>query len=163
MVRSEVIESYSKGYEKIISALNELPKEMWSFKPAPDKWSVHEILIHLADSEVNSYSRARKMIAEPGSTLMAYDQDLLAVKTNYPAQDTNTALELFKWLRKMSYDLIKTLPEETWSNSVIHPENGKMTLDDWLKSYENHVTLHVNQMKRNLADWQKESKNKNGA
>jgi hypothetical protein len=155
MNRLEIIESYSKGYENLIAALNEMPKEMWQFKPTANKWSVHEIIIHMADSEVNSYSRARKIISEPGSTIMAYDQDKLAIETRYIEQSTEDALELFKLLRKMTYNVIKNLPDNTWSNSIYHPENGIMTLDDWLKTYEEHVTIHVNQMKRNLADWKK--------
>jgi uncharacterized damage-inducible protein DinB len=158
MNRAERIESYSQGYEKVISALNSLPKEMWNFKPAPEKWSVHEILIHLADSEVNGYSRARKMIAEPGSSIFAYDQDKLAARSYYRNQNAGTALELFKWLRKMSSDLLRILPEETWSNSVFHPEHGNMTLEDWLINYDEHVEAHIKQMERNLAAWHKEPK-----
>jgi len=152
MTRTERIDSYSKGYEKLIAAVNQLPKEMWNFKPAPNKWSVHEIIIHMADSEANGFSRARKIICEPGSIIMAYDQDMWAEKTNYSSQSTDDALELFKNLRKMTYNVIKDLPESTWSNFIIHPENGKMTLYDWLTVYENHVNVHINQMKRNLSD-----------
>jgi len=155
MTRTERIDSYSKGYEKLAAALNEIPKEMWNFKPAPNKWSVHEIIIHMADSEANSFSRARKIICEPSSTIMAYDQDTWAVKTKYSGQNTNDALELFKNLRKMTYNVIKDLPDSTWCNYIIHPENGRMTLDDWLGVYENHVAVHVYQMKRNLNEWQK--------
>src|SRR3989339_1895354 len=155
MTRTERIDSYSKGYEKLAAALNEIPKEMWNFKPSPNKWSVHEIIIHMADSEANSFSRARKIISEPGSTIMVYDQDLWAVKTNYASQSTDDALELFKNLRKMTYKVIKDLPDSTWSNYIIHPENGKMTLGDWLTVYEGHVQVHINQMKRNLSEWQK--------
>ena len=140
------------SFKKLIAAVNQLPKEMWNFKPAPNKWSVHEIIIHMADSEANGFSRARKIICEPGSIIMAYDQDMWAEKTNYSSQSTDDALELFKNLRKMTYNVIKDLPESTWSNFIIHPENGKMTLYDWLTVYENHVNVHINQMKRNLSD-----------
>jgi uncharacterized damage-inducible protein DinB len=158
MTRDERIESYSKGYDRLLNATEQLPREMWQFKPGSNKWSIHEIIIHMADSEVNSYSRARKIIAEPGSTIMAYDQDSLTKKTSYHSQSTDDALELFKCLRKMTYHIIKKLPDETWNNYIIHPENGKMTLDDWLKVYEEHVDVHINQMKRNYSDWQKSRK-----
>jgi uncharacterized damage-inducible protein DinB len=118
MTRKDRIESYSKGYEKLVAGLNDMPKEILQFKPSPEKWSVHEIIIHMADSEVNSYSRARKFIAEPGSTIMAYDQDSLAVKSDYHNQNIDDALELFKWLRKMTYNVIKDLPDETWNNTI---------------------------------------------
>ncbi len=158
MTRTEKIESYSKGYENLINAFNEMPREMWNFKPAPNKWSVHEIIIHMADSEANSFSRARKIICEPGSTIMAYDQDTWAIKTKYHNQSTDDALDLFKILRRMTYNIIKNLPESIWNNEFVHPERGKLTLDDWLNIYEGHVNVHINQMKRNLNEWQK-SKN----
>ncbi len=156
MTRTERIESYSKGYENLINAIKEMPNEMWNFKPASNKWSVHEIIIHMADSEANSFSRARKIICEPGSTIMAYDQDMWALELNYSSQNTDDALELFKNLRKMTYNVIKDLPDSTWSNYIIHSENGKMTLDDWFAVYEEgHVNVHINQMKRNLSEWQR--------
>ncbi|MCX6168878.1 MAG: DinB family protein [Ignavibacteriales bacterium] len=155
MTRQERILSYSKGYDKLIASLDEFPKEMWQYKHAPDKWSIHEILIHMADSEANSFSRARKIICESGSTIMVYDQDKWASETDYHKQSTEDALELFKWLRKMTYNIIKDLPEESWQNYIQHPERGKMTLDEWLIVYEEHVQVHINQMKRNFKEWNK--------
>ena len=127
MTRKQRIESYSKGYDLLVDGLNGMPVEMRQFKPSPDKWSVHEIIIHMADSEVNSYARARKFIAEPGSTVMAYDQDVLAIKTFYHKQNIDDALELFKCLRRMTFNLIKNLPDDTWKNTIYHPENGTMS------------------------------------
>ena len=155
MTRSELLELYSRAYNDLISALEEIPKEMWLYKPAPNKWSVHEVLIHIADSEVNSFARARKIICEPGSTVMAYDENIWAVKLNYHDQSIEDSLELFRQLRMMTYNVIKNLPEETWQNFIIHPDNGKMTLDDWLKVYADHIPVHINQIKRNLNEWKK--------
>lgn len=159
MNRKERIESYSKAYDKLIDALKEFPKEMWHYKPAPNKWSVHEIIIHITDSEAHSFCRARKFIVEPGSTVMVYDQDAWAIKLDYSQQSTDEALELFKLLRRNTYNVIKNLPEETWNNHITHPENGRMSMDDWLVMYDDHIPVHIRQMKRNLADWQK-SQNK---
>ena len=155
MNRKERIESYSKAYDKLVEAIKEIPREMWHYKPAPNKWSIHEIIIHIADSEANSFCRAKKFIAEPGSTVMAYDQDAWAIKLDYSNQNTEDALELFKLLRRITYNVIKDLPDEIWNNHIMHPENGRMTMDDWLVVYDNHIPIHINQMKRNYAAWQK--------
>ena len=151
MNRKIRIESYSKAYDKLVQALREFPKEMWQYKPAPNKWSIHEIIIHIADSEANGFCRA-------GATVMVYDQDIWTNKLNYTDQSTDEALELFKILRRNTYNLIKNLPEETWNNSIMHPENGKMSMDDWLVVYDDHIPIHINQMKRNFGDWQKSKK-----
>jgi hypothetical protein len=68
--RNELIEAYGRGFDLITVALTEIPREMWGFKPNPDQWSVHEILVHMKDGEANGVLRLHKLIAEPGSTLM---------------------------------------------------------------------------------------------
>jgi hypothetical protein len=151
--RTQKIESYGNAYTKLVEALKQFPQEMWSFKPTPDDWSVHEIVVHITDSEVNSYIRCRRFIVEPGKPLMAYDEKLWATVLDYHGQSTEDALGLFQWLRANTYKLIKTLPDSVWSNTVYHPENGTMTLDDWLDTYERHVPEHIEQMQRNYQAW----------
>ena len=51
--RNTLIESYGQAYTTLTTALNKYSKEMWQWKPAPEKWSIHEIIIHIADSEAN--------------------------------------------------------------------------------------------------------------
>ena len=62
-------------------------------------------------------------------------------------------MELFKLLRSTSYALLVRLPETAWTNTVQHSENGVMTLEDWLETYENHVTAHINQILVNATLW----------
>ena len=151
--RTKLIENYALAYNQIEEAIKEFPLEMWNYKPAPDRWSIQEILIHIADSEVNSYSRCRKIISEPGSKITVYDQDKWSEKLNYNNTDYKDALSLFKYLRKMTVNLIKELPEEFWKLSAQHEEYGEYTLERWLEIYENHIPGHINQMKKVYEDW----------
>jgi DinB superfamily len=154
MERNRLIECYGNAYPLLIEALKEFPKEMWQWKPAPEKWSIHEIIVHIADSEVNSYVRCRRFLAEPGSGVYGYDENKWAKNLNYHNQRVEDSLELFKWLRKMTFDLIKTVDEKTWQTAtVIHSDNGEMKLEKWLKIYEEHIPVHIRQMKRNLEAW----------
>jgi hypothetical protein len=154
--RSAKIESYGAAYEKLLAALAQFPRAMWQYRAAPDGWTIHEIIVHIADSEVNSYVRCRRFIAEPGSTVLGYDEMIWAQRLNYHAQSPEIALELFKQLRAASYQLIKTLPEETWANTVVHSENGVMTMDDWLDVYDRHVPDHIAQMQAVYAAWHRQ-------
>ena len=152
--RNLLIDSYGQAYAILLEALDEFPKSMWQWKPAPEKWSIHEIIVHIADSEVNSYVRCRRFIAEPGSGVYGYDENKWAAKLNYHEQRTEDALELFKWSRKMTYDLIKNLDEQIWQTATVdHSDNGIMHFEDWLRIYEEHVPVHIRQMKRNLEAW----------
>jgi hypothetical protein len=113
-------------------------------------------MVHLVDSEANSYIRCRRFVAEPGNTVMAYDENRWADSLNYHNQDPEEALELFGLLRRMSHRLIKELPDAAWSNTVDHPENGTMTMDDWLGVYASHVPDHIQQMQATHAAWMAE-------
>jgi len=157
--RIQLIESYGKAYDTLVEALKEFPKEMWQWKPSPEKWSIHEIIVHIADSEANSYIRCRRFVAEPGSAVLGYDQDKWAAALNYHEQSTDDALQLFKYLRKASYDLIKNIPDEVWETAtVVHSENGVTSFEKWLTIYEEHIPVHIRQMKRNLEAWKNQNK-----
>jgi hypothetical protein len=151
--RNKMIEWYGNAHALLVEALPQFPREMWQFKPSPRDWSIHEIVVHIADSEANSFIRCRRFIAEPGSTVMGYDQDIWASRLDYHDQSVEDALELFRWLRLTSYRLIRTLPDDVWSNTVEHSENGAMTMDDWLITYARHIPDHIEQMKGNYAVW----------
>src|SRR3982750_3562457 len=97
--RNALIESYGNAYNLLQEALKEFPKEMWQWKPAPEKRSIHEVIIHIADSEANSFVRCRRFIAEPGSGVYGYDENKWAKKLDYHSQSTDESLELFRLLR----------------------------------------------------------------
>ena len=157
--RKALIEKYGRAYGDFVAGLKEIPKEMWQFKPAPKEWSVHEVIVHLADSETNSYLRARRLIAEPGQPLMAYDQDVWANKLDYHNQSTEDALEVLKGVRKMTYDLIKRLPDEIWANTVEHPEYDEpYSFEKWLGIYANHPYVHLGQVQENYRLWKEQQK-----
>lgn len=151
--RERLIESYGQVYNKIMESIAEYPREMWQWRPPFGKWTIHENLVHLADSEANSYIRCRRLIAEPGSPVLGYDQEIWTKNLHYHQQDVDDALELFRILRKKSYDLIKNLPDEIWQHTVEHSENGTMTFEDWLRVYENHT--HIGSMRRVYEVWKR--------
>ena len=125
--RERKIQSYCNAYSTLVDALREFPEEMWQFRDEHGCWSIHEHLVHITDSEANSYIRCRRIIAENGEPLMAYDENRWATALDYHQQSTEDALALFKWLRRKSYTLIRSLPEIVWSRSSFHPENGETT------------------------------------
>ncbi len=151
--RKSKIRSYGKAHAELKQALRKFPKRMWKYKPAPDRWSIHEIIIHMADSEVNSYIRCRRFIAEPGKPVLGYDEHGWSQSLAYHKQSTEEALELFKCLRRGSYNLIKSLPDSVWTNTVEHSESGTMTFERWLEIYEKHTHSHIDQMKKNYEAW----------
>ena len=154
--RQRKIESYGQAHQVLSAALARFPREMWQYQPAPDRWTIHEIVIHITDSEANSFIRGRRFIAEPGTQIAAYDEMRWATALRYHEQSTDAALELFKWLRGNTYELIRSLPDEMWGNTLEHSEVGLMTMDDWLDTYERHIPDHIAQMQAVYEAWQAE-------
>jgi hypothetical protein len=156
--RKEAMNLLAQGTDLIKAALSKVPAEAMDFKPAPHKWSVHEVIVHLADSEANAYVRLRKIIAENGSSITVYDQDIWAQELQYASSDLDAALNLFSALRQASVDLLRRTPEIVWAtHAVNHPEKGSYTLDDWLRTYSNHIPGHVKQIERNIEAWRASS------
>src|SRR5437870_1388877 len=112
---------YLSGYEKLKSSLTSFPQELIDWKPAKNKWSIREILVHLVDSEANGFVRVRLAISQNGRTITPYDQDIWAEKLYYSEQNIEDNLELFRLLRKTTHDLLSKLPEEKWNNYYMHP------------------------------------------
>ncbi|HSL30549.1 MAG TPA: DinB family protein, partial [Anaerolineales bacterium] len=146
--RESKIELYGRGYDLLMAALAEIPREAWLFKPEPREWSVYQVLIHLADSESNAALRARKLIVEPGVTLMGYDQDKWTNDLNYHEQNFEDALEIVRLVRKTTYELLKRQPEQIFGHSVKHPEYEEpYTFEQWINIYAAHIPGHIEQIR----------------
>ena len=159
--RNEKIELYGRGFDLLKAALAEVPAEAMKFKPEPKEWSVHESIIHIADSETNSALRARKLIVEPGGTLMGYDQAQWADVLNYHDHNLEDALEVTRLARKTTYELLKRQPEEVFTHAIVHPEmNEPYTFDKWVDIYSRHIPGHIEQIKNNIKLWHKSPREK---
>ncbi len=154
--RDEKIEAYGRGYGLLQAALEAIPREAWDYKPAPNEWSVKEIVVHMGDSESMAALRLRKLIVEPGTTLMAYNESGWADALNYRKQDMEDSLQIIKYARQSTYRLLKTLPDEVFRHAVIHPEYDEpYTFDRWLNIYAQHIPDHIEQMKKSYDAWKK--------
>jgi len=159
MTRDEInakIEEYGRGYELLTTALSEVPKEAWLHRPSPKEWSVHEIIVHMADSESMSALRARKLIVEPGSMLMGYEEAKWADALHYKEQSVEEALEIIRLARKSTYELLKRQPDDVFTHSVIHPEypDEPYAFEQWLNIYARHIPDHIEQLKRSYQAWE---------
>lgn len=152
--RTDKIEEYGRGYQLLEAAVAQIPKDAWSYKPSPSDWSVHEIIVHMGDSESMAALRLRKLLVEPGSTLMAYEESKWAQALSYLGQSAEDSLQIIKYARQTTYRLLKTMPDSAFQNSVKHPEMGEpYTVDTWLGIYARHIPDHIDQMQRAFDAW----------
>jgi len=116
------------------------------YKPAEDKWSVRQIVSHLADNEAVTVMRLRLIAAEDNPAMSAFDQEAWAKNLDYGRRKISQALETFRRLRTENYELVKDLPEEAFSRTGMHAERGKITLLDVVRYNAQHVESHVKQI-----------------
>ncbi|HEV2021032.1 MAG TPA: DinB family protein [Terriglobales bacterium] len=143
---ANVVDRYEKGIETFAQALQGVPAELLDKSPAPGKWSIRQIAVHLADSETLGVARFRTIAAQPGSVLKAYDQEAWAQKLT-TQQSPQQALELFSLLRKTTAAMLRALPEAAWKNSGRHEESGEVVLDKFVEHYCDHVDNHSRQIR----------------
>lgn len=137
----------AKKLERLIKGV---PASKLRKRPAPGKWSVAEILAHLADTEIVGGWRIRMILGSPGTPITAFDQDSWVTALHYDKRDPRMAIEQFRVLRETNLALLKTLTPEQWKHYGIHSERGKETVEHVVKMYAGHDLNHIEQIERIL-------------
>lgn len=104
-------------------------------RPAPDEWSIVEVVAHLADTEQRTLDRVRRMLSENEPMLAAFDQAALAVERRYHSMEFGEALGRFLALRAEHVGLLQGLGDDGWRRGGVHEEQGPMTV----QLYESHI------------------------
>jgi len=116
-------------------------------RPRPGKWSIQEIVGHLADTELVYGYRYRMTLAESGRPLQAYDQDRWAASLGYTRQPMGELLERIRVLRAENIRLMKRVPQAWWSRYGMHAERGKETFRRCVTLIAGHDLNHLNQIR----------------
>ncbi len=126
------------------------PEEALARPPAPGKWSVVEILAHLAEDELVNSWRYRQMIERSGIALSGFDQDEWARLGDYSEWRPAQALEMFRLLRGANLRIFARLTAEEWQRFGIHAERGRITVEDLARHMAGHDMNHIEQVRRIL-------------
>jgi DinB superfamily len=119
-------------------------------RPSPDKWSVAEIVAHLADAELAIAWRLRQVLSNNAIPIQAYDQDLWARTFNYARRDPRQSLANFRALREANVALLKSVPRKLWDNYGVHAERGNESVNHVVKMVAGHDLNHLKQVERIL-------------
>ena len=119
-------------------------------RPAPDKWSVAEIVAHLADAELASSWRIRQILSKNAVPIQAYDQDVWAKTFDYAHRDPRQSLANFRTLREANVALLKSVPRKLWDNYGVHEERGNESISHIVRMVAGHDLNHLQQVQRIL-------------
>ena len=136
--------------QKLALMLKGKPGKQLMRRPAPDKWSVAEIVAHLADAELAISWRIRQILSNNAVPIQAYDQDLWAKTFNYAHRDPRQSLANFRALREANVALLKSVPRKLWENYGVHEERGNESVSHVVRMVAGHDLNHLQQIQRIL-------------
>jgi len=114
-------------------------------RPQPNKWSIAEIVCHMADTELVGGFRMRLILGAPGTPITPFDQDVW-VTAYYDKRDARKALDQFCVLREANLALLKALKPGQWKQVGMHAERGPESVETIAKMFAGHDVNHLRQI-----------------
>ena len=144
--RQQLVHQYREGYQEVMAALDGATDADLDRRPAPGKWTAREIVHHLADSEMTSAIRLRRLVAEENPVIAGYDQDEFARRLRYD-RPIAASLAAFKAARETTSEILDLLTEAEWARRGTHSESGSYSVEAWLEIYAVHAHGHADQIR----------------
>ena len=133
---------------RIRSLIRGLTSAQLAYRPAPGKWSIQEIISHLADTEMVMGCRARWIAFEDHPTLVPFDQEKWATGRAREKETLAETLERFRLLRRSQARLFRHASKKDFRRTGFHPERGIVTLRVQLETLAGHDLNHLEQIQR---------------
>jgi hypothetical protein len=149
--KQEPLKVQAATAKKIERLLKGVPAAKLRKQPAPGKWSIAEIVAHIADTELVGGWRMRLILGEPGTPIAAFDQDVWVTALHYDKRNVRKSFEQFRALRETNLALLKSLTPEQWKQHGIHAERGPETIETIVKMFAGHDINHTKQIEAILA------------
>jgi uncharacterized damage-inducible protein DinB len=140
------VEIQSATGKKLAHFIEGVPDSQLRKRPAADKWSVSEILAHLADVEIATGWRIRSILGNPGTPVQAYDQNAWATVGNYEKRDPQKSVNAFRAVRDANLELLKTLTPDQWKIFGQHAERGQESIERIVTMMAGHDINHIRQI-----------------
>ncbi|MBN2656869.1 MAG: DinB family protein [Spirochaetales bacterium] len=119
-----------------------LPRDVLDFRPSPDRWTIHEHLIHCLDVDVANFTRYRVGIVHPGSEIIGMDDDWTAGLL-YETISPEEAIETIKLIRKMTHRHLSAVVDDDWTQySILYKKYGILDFETFIPVMHKHPKAH---------------------
>lgn len=143
----QLIDAYEKGADDVSQAIRSLTREDLLCPPAADanvgRWSIQEVVLHLADCDAVFADRMKRVIAEDNPQLVGFDETKWAAALKYDQQSAEVAAQMFELNRKQMAAILRSLAPAAFDRAGTHTERGRQTLTDILTYAVNHLAHHI--------------------
>ena len=146
----EVLPTFVEAPARVAARVEALGEPDARRRPAPGKWSVHEVVGHLADHEILLGARLRLAAGQDRPPIQGYDQDAMVARLGLENAPTSELVEAFRSARSLTLGLLRRLPEEAWDRVGLHTERGEESVAAMVALYAAHDLLHEAQIDRTI-------------
>jgi hypothetical protein len=148
--RSALLARYRSGTQAVRDAVAGLDDAALDRTPAGGGWTARQVVHHLADSEMTSAIRLRRLLAEDAPVIAAYDEEAFAKALRYD-RPIATSLDAMVAARASSLSLLEVLDDDQWARTGTHSTDGPYGVETWLRIYADHAHDHADQLRRAAA------------
>jgi uncharacterized damage-inducible protein DinB len=153
--KQDPLKLQAKAPRKLERLLKGVPAAKLRKRPAPGKWSIAEIVAHIADAELVGGFRIRFILGSPGAPIAGFDQDVWVTALHYDQRNVRKAFEQYRALREANLALLKTLTPQQWKLHGVHSERGVETVETIVRMFAGHDINHIGQVERIVAAGEK--------
>jgi len=144
--RTALIARYKEGHRAVMDAFRGITEDELD-RSASDEWTPRQIAHHLADSEMMSAIRIRRLLTEDDPVIHGYDEATFAKRLTSD-RPIAPSLEAMRYARESTAQLLDRLTKADWERSGTHSESGPYSVEKWLTIYAAHGHDHAAQVKR---------------
>ena len=144
--RAHLIQTYKDGHRAVVEAFHGITDDELD-RSASGEWTPRMIAHHLADSEMMSAIRLRRLVAEDDPVIHGYDEAEFARKLTSDRPIT-PSLEAMRYAREATAQILERLSADEWLRTGTHSESGSYSVETWLTIYAAHGHDHAAQVKR---------------
>jgi hypothetical protein len=148
--RVALVAQYEAGPAVLEAAVEGLGDAELDHRPADGGWTPREVVHHVADSEMTSAIRLRRLIAEDDPLIVGYDGDEFARRLHYAERPIAPALAAVVAARASTTQILHGLTEAEWARTGTHSDSGGYGVEQWLEIYAVHCDDHADQIRRAL-------------
>jgi hypothetical protein len=144
--RKALISRYRDGHRAVVNALQGMREDELD-RSTSGEWTPRMIAHHLADSEMTSAIRLRRLVVENSPVISGYDEVEFAQKLTSD-RPIEPSVEAMRWARESTAQILERLTDEDWLRAGVHSERGPYSVEDWLTTYADHGHDHAMQIER---------------
>lgn len=151
MTLDELLKQYEKGPDLLKTAIAGVREDQFDQAPVPGKWSIRQVVCHIADFEPVYADRMKRVLVEDNPTMFGGDPDVFAAGLHYDKRSVHEELELISVVRRQMAVILRNTDVEDFQRTGVHSEAGPLTLETLLERITRHIPHHLTFIEAKIA------------